>query len=350
MAENTQESTGAYAVSGKTAIVTGAGSGINFSFAALLLSEKCNVVLADISLRPEAEKLIEEYSDRSKSSRAVFVKTDVTLWSDLSRMFSVTLEEFGDFDIVCPGAGVYEPHWTNFWHPPGSASSKDDVAASRYALLDINVTHPIRATQLALSLWTHPRPEGPSKASKANPKRVVHISSVAGQIGVFAAPLYGASKFAISGFVRCMAPLEQHTGVRVNAVAPGIVRTPLWTEHVEKSQWLDPARDAWVTPEEVAAAMLRCVVDPEMTSGTILEVGKDVLRRVMARNDPGPDPDPKNGSKYLINSQSQFFLLQQLLKQKPPFLDQRTQCLGASEILTDPLGMAITDSECSSGR
>ncbi|KAJ8129874.1 hypothetical protein O1611_g3756 [Lasiodiplodia mahajangana] len=270
-------------------------SGINLAFAALLLSEKCNVVLADISLRPEAEKLVEEHSDRSKSPRAVFVKTDVILWSDLSRMFAVTLEEFGDFDIVCPGAGVYEPHWTNFWHPPGSAGSKDQVDASRYALLDINLTHPIRATQLALSLWLYPRPEGPSKVSKTNPKRVVHISSVAGQIGVFGAPLYGASKFAISGFVRCLAPLEQHVGVRVNAVAPGIVRTPLWVEHPEKSQWLDPGRDAWVTPEEVAAAMMRCVVDPEMASGTILEVGKDVSRRVMARNDPGPDPDPKNG-------------------------------------------------------
>ncbi|KAJ8121609.1 hypothetical protein ONZ43_g1980 [Nemania bipapillata] len=298
MAVNTHGKILPYAVSGKTAIVTGAGSGINLAFAALLLSEQCNVVLADISLRPEAESLIEKYSDRSKSPRAAFVKTDVTLWSDLSHMFAATLDEFGDFDIVCPGAGIYEPHWTNFWHPPGSASSQDKVDANRYALLDINLTHPIRATQMALSLWLHPPSnpnKGPSKVSMSNPKRIVHISSVAGQLGSFQAPIYGASKFAITGLVRCLAPLEEHVGVRINAVAPGIVRTPLWTEHPEKSRYIDPNRDAWVTPEEVAAAMLRCIVDPEMTSGTILEVGKDTTRRVMAFNDPGPDLDPKGG-------------------------------------------------------
>ncbi|CAG9982501.1 unnamed protein product [Clonostachys byssicola] len=284
-----------FSVSGKTAIITGAGSGINFSFAKLLLSRGCNVTIADLSLRPEADALIAEYNGTDpRKPRAIFVKTDATKWPDLHRMFDETVAVFGSFDIVCPGAGVYEPHWSNFWHPPGSAESKDPVEGNHYSLLDINLTHPIRATQIALSYWLFPE-KAPrvqahtAKASPQNPKRVVHISSVAGQLPVFRAPLYGASKFAVSGFVRCLASLDDAYGVRVNAVAPGIVKTPLWTEHPEKLVNLDQKNDGWVTPEEVAEAMLACVEQDDNVGGTILEVGKEHTRRVGALNDPGPN-------------------------------------------------------------
>lgn len=271
------------------------------SFAAALLARDCNVVFADLSLRPEARELVSRHAARNAGPRAVFVETDITSWPAISRMFDVALQEFGSFDIVCPGAGVYEPHWSNFWHPPGSAESRDDPAGGRYALLDINLTHPIRATQLALSHWLHPsRPAGstlplPQKASPRNPKRVIHISSVAAQLGVFRAPLYGASKFAITGFVRALAPLEPESGIRVSAVAPGIVRTPIWTEHPEKLVYVDQDLTGWVTPEEVALAMLTCIESSTMLGGTVLEVGKDSTREVLMFNDPGPDPRPEKG-------------------------------------------------------
>lgn len=97
----------AFFVAGKTAVVTGAGSGICFSFAKLLLQRKCNVVLADLVLRPEAERLLQDF--QSPGARAVFQKTDVTKWDQLDRALEVANKEFGGFDIVCPGAGVYEP-------------------------------------------------------------------------------------------------------------------------------------------------------------------------------------------------------------------------------------------------
>ncbi|KAF3771333.1 NAD(P)-binding protein [Cryphonectria parasitica EP155] len=285
-------------VAGKTAIVTGAGSGINLSFAALLLNRKCNVVLADLALRPEAEDLVKAHSDPNKTttSRAVFVKTDVTSWPALAHMFDVAHREFGGVDIVCPGAGVYEPHWSSFWHPPGSAASTDAVDAGHYALLDINLTHPIRATQLAMSRWLHPANQSTmTTTTTTTPKRIVHIGSVAGQMANLNAPLYGASKFGITGFVRSLAPLEARHGIRVNAVAPGVVRTPLWEENPEKMAFIDPAQDGWVTPDEVAVAMLRCVEEEGLVGGTILEVGKARTRCVEMLNDPGPSMDPRDG-------------------------------------------------------
>jgi NAD(P)-dependent dehydrogenase (short-subunit alcohol dehydrogenase family) len=48
-------------------------------------------------------------SQPSRPNRAVFQKTDVVDWEQLERMFEVAVREFGDVDIVCPGAGIYEP-------------------------------------------------------------------------------------------------------------------------------------------------------------------------------------------------------------------------------------------------
>ena len=282
-------------------------TGINFCFARLLLERGCNVVIADIGLRPEAEQLVQQYSNRNGTTpTAIFVKTDVASWAQLENAFDVTDKEYGGADIVCPGAGIFEPHWTNFWVPPGTGASKDkihgDNDVGHYALLDINLTHPIRATQLAISKWLNP-PEGSKsgKVSATNPKRVVHISSIAGQTPALCQPLYVASKHAISGFIRSLAPLEQTLGIRVNGVAPGIIKTPLWTDHPEKLSLLDEKQDEWVEPEEVAEAMLRCVESDEVVGGWVLEVTKGATRNVDWRNDRGPQGPGATASNTAVN-------------------------------------------------
>lgn len=113
-------------VRGKTAIITGAGSGINFSYAKLLLSKGCNVVIADLCLRPEAEELVAKYPLSGTGPKSVFVKTDVADWAQLDRMFEVAIEYFGGAHIVCPGAGIYEPVSIEF--PPMKTTLTDLLA------------------------------------------------------------------------------------------------------------------------------------------------------------------------------------------------------------------------------
>ena len=252
----------AFNVKGKTALVTGAGSGICLEFSKLLLERGCNVLAADLALRPEAEEAFNKY--QKGSPRVVFQKTDVADWKQLRAAFDKAVEEFGDLDIVNPGAGTFEPvscrpscrvfglkhwtpwsgthracrvetqlapsdtfqEWTNFWYP---TSGVDSDETSSYKIFDLNISHPIRASQLAIDYFKRLHKSPLTGA-------IVHISSIAAQMPLLPVPLYSASKHAISAFVRSLAPLES-VGIRVNAVAPGIVKTPLWTD--EKLAWVD---------------------------------------------------------------------------------------------------------------
>jgi 3-hydroxybutyrate dehydrogenase len=255
-------------------------------------------LIADLGLRPEAQDLVKEYSN---SPKAVFQKTDVTSWKDLDAMMKAAEDNFGQIDIVCPGAGVFEPHWSNFWYPPGSAESKDSPDGNSYKLIDINITHPIRTTQLAIPYFLK------NGASPSNPKTIVHIASIAGEIASLPVPMYHASKWAIHGFVRSMGDLEAKYGIRVAAVLPGVVKTPLWTDHPEKVKAFNDEKDVWVTPEEVASVMLAIVEknvinttvpgqagpddqteEIKIVGGSCLEVSAGKVRDVPMHNNSGP--------------------------------------------------------------
>lgn len=104
---------------------------------------------------------------------------------------------------MVPGAGVYEPSGFSFW----SDADQD----SHYKLFDINLTHPIKMTRIAVRRMRRAKKQGV----------VIHISSIAAQRPGIVTPLYQASKAAISMFIRSMAPLEDLAGIRVVGVAPG---------------------------------------------------------------------------------------------------------------------------------
>lgn len=185
--------------------------------------------------------------------------------------------------------------------------------------MDINVTHPIRTTQLAIAHFLQHRSNG-------RPKHIVHISSIAGQTAAFAAPIYVATKHAINGLVRSLGKLES-LGIRVTAVAPGLIKTPLWTDHPEKIKMILDGADEWVTPEEVGEVMLALVQQEQVSEvigdrsgkglqfpvkgGEIYEVSKTV-RQVKQFNDEGPGNRPGNtASDHRAVEEESFGLLAQ---------------------------------------
>jgi 3-hydroxybutyrate dehydrogenase len=82
-----------------------------------------------------------------------------------------------------------------------------------------------------------------------------------------------------------MAELEPKFGIRVNAVAPGLVKTPIWSE--SELGWVDESVDSWVERERVAEVMLELIEKEEYVGGTVLEVASEVVRKVSVLNDPG---------------------------------------------------------------
>lgn len=216
----------------------------------------------------------------------LFQKTDVRSWAQLSSLFDKGVSSFPRVDMVVPGAGLFEPEWSSFWNPPKSATnpdtpSRDPAGAGQgidtYAVIDVNLTHPIRLSQLAVSYWTQNRMPG----------CLVHVSSVAGHCSSIGSPLYYASKNGLTAFVRSLARLRDDLGIRVGAVAPGAVQTPMLLEDKEKAGKLKEG-DVLIPPEEVVDAMFQICENPEYGNGTILEVGKGETRVVPMFNAPPP--------------------------------------------------------------
>lgn len=125
--------------------------------------------------------------------------------------------------------------------------------------------------------------------SANSPGIICCVSSIGAQKASIVTPLYQASKHGISSFVRCMADLHKLAGIRVVGVAPGIIRTPLYSDHPEAGKFVDQERDFMLPPEEVARGMIAVCLDAKYPPGTILEVADmGNWREVMLLNDPGP--------------------------------------------------------------
>lgn len=98
---------GDFSLTNKIAVVTGAGSGINLSFAQLAVQAGARVIVADLKLTSDAEKFM---NSQEGSKVAVFLKCDVTKRYDLENLITASEKEFGDVpDVYIAGAGVFEP-------------------------------------------------------------------------------------------------------------------------------------------------------------------------------------------------------------------------------------------------
>jgi NAD(P)-dependent dehydrogenase (short-subunit alcohol dehydrogenase family) len=229
------------------------------------------VLIGDLALRPEAEELLSQYPHPSSSPgkpSVLFHRTNVTSWKDLSSLWEKAVSTFPTVDIVVPGAGIFEPRWSDFWKPPKSAGNPDtpstdgpaDAEHGTYATIEVNLTHPIRLSQLAIGHWSTTKAAG----------TLLHVSSCAGHSYSIGTPLYYASKHGLHAFVRSLGSLRDEVGIRVCAVAPGAVTTPLWSEDPDKKD-MRAVEDKFLEPEDIADAMLELCEREEYGDGTILE-------------------------------------------------------------------------------
>jgi ribitol 2-dehydrogenase len=215
-------------LSGKVIIITGASSGIGAATARALARLDCKLTLAARStdkLRALAEEL---------GSTALAVPTDVTVGADVGQMVSKTVEQFGRIDVLFANAGIYIPGQVAEGNPEAWAN-----------LMDVNIDGVLRCVHAVLPHMM---------ARQAGD--ILITSSISGFVDIDWEPIYSASKHAIQGFVHTLRRQVAPSGIRVEAIAPGMVANELWGFTEAAAIDKQVAERASIRSEDVAEAVI----------------------------------------------------------------------------------------------
>ena len=222
-------------VAGKTAVVTGAGSGIGRATAVRLAQEGARVVVTDIDAPSGGETAA---MICGAGGQAFFIRADVAASRDVQALMAAASERLGHIDILHNNAGVAVRH---------TVAEQDEEGWDR--CLSVNLKGVFLCSKYAIP---HMRERGGS---------IIHTASVTGIVGVRNRAAYSATKGAIVILTRNMALDYAPYRIRVNCVCPGFTRTALIGRLLE-----DPERTRRLaemhplgrlgTPEDIANAVL----------------------------------------------------------------------------------------------
>ena len=188
----------------KVALISGGSRGQGAAEARLFAGEGCKVVIADV-LEDEGRQLEAEINETG--GECVFVRLDVTSEDDWNAAVNTAVERFGKLDILVNNAGIYR-----------QVGIEDTTEELWDNIFDINAKGVFLGTKAAI-------PE----MRNAGGGSIINISSVAGLIGSWRAPAYGATKGAVRLFTKSTAIQYAAEGIRCNSVHPGIIETPMTT-------------------------------------------------------------------------------------------------------------------------
>ncbi|CAI7667988.1 hypothetical protein CBS147355_6303 [Penicillium roqueforti] len=195
-------------LTGKVAIVTGSSRGIGAAAALRLAQHGADIAINYFSSAQAAESVADQA--RSLGVKAITVKADVSQEEDIKALFTKVIEELGRVDIVLSNSGI-----EHFGAVPDVTGQQIDHVFS------VNVK-----AQFLVAQQSH--------KYMANDGRLILMSSISAQKGVPEHAIYAASKAAIQGMVKCLAYDFGPRNITVNAIAPGGVKTDMYTEAAAK--------------------------------------------------------------------------------------------------------------------
>ena len=229
-----------FSVKDKTAVITGASSGLGVTFAQILAERGANVVLS--ARRVENLNSLKESLD-SENFSSMVAQCDVTESAQVAHMFTKAEEKFGRVDILVNNAGQIAE----------AGSVPENITDSMFEqTVKVNL----------IGLWYCCKEAGRRMLSDGKGGSIINLSSVAGLNGMRGMPVaYQATKGAVTNLTKSLAANWADRGVRVNAIAPGWFPSEMTGAWVKKGMFLDhisanSPMGRIGKPEELAGALL----------------------------------------------------------------------------------------------
>jgi NAD(P)-dependent dehydrogenase (short-subunit alcohol dehydrogenase family) len=223
-------------MAGKVALVTGAGSGIGKAIALAFAKEGASVTVADVDENGGKGTVAQI---RNLGAKGMFVKCDVSKKAEVQAMVEATAKEFGSLDFACNNAGVH-------YILPGSFTDSDEEVWDRTIATNLKGVFLCMQCEIPQML-------------KQGKGAIVNTASLAGLVAEPFAYSYTASKHGVVGLTKVVAFEYAKTGIRINAVCPAGVVSPM-TDRLP-----DEIRQMMInftpmgrlgTPEEIAGAVM----------------------------------------------------------------------------------------------
>jgi len=235
----TKQPPSAISFAGKVALVTGAASGIGRAMALAFGRAGACVVVADISVdggHMTAALIVEA------GGKALFVKTNVTVAAEVDALVDKAVSHYGRIDCAVNGAAIEEEYLP-------LAESEDDQFER---IMNVNVK----------GVWQCMKSQLRQMLRQEGGGVIVNVADAAGLVAAPNRSIYAASKHAVVGLTKTAAVEYAKSGIRINSLCPGAVKTPMLARMLER----DPGRDKKLKaahpmgriaePAEVASAAL----------------------------------------------------------------------------------------------
>jgi 3-oxoacyl-[acyl-carrier protein] reductase len=237
-------------LSGQTAVITGGAQGLGFAIAERFVAEGARVVLGDLDV-DATEAATERLGGHDV---AAAVRCDVAHAADVDALVSTAVERFGGLDIMVNNAGITR-----------DATMRKMTEEQFDQVIAVHLKGTWNGMRSAAAIM---------RENKRG--AIVNMSSLSGKVGLVGQTNYSAAKAGIIGMTKAAAKELAHLGVRVNAIAPGLIRSAM-TEAMPQHIWDQKVAEVPMgragEPAEVAKVALFLASDlSSYMTGTVMEV------------------------------------------------------------------------------